>query len=134
MGRHQNWPTTLRRRFKTAVKKLNFVLNFLKESSKWRRLASICGGVATLSGRRRWSFNDRHVVGLQHCIDDDYQQESDESSSVRALQRTTSYVNYSSDDDIDRRAEIFISNFRRRLLYERQVSLQLRYDRRNSFN
>ncbi|KAK3213175.1 hypothetical protein Dsin_017881 [Dipteronia sinensis] len=68
-------------------------------------------------------------IGLQHCIED---RESDESSYVRALQRTTnthassSYSSDGGDDDIDKRAEIFISIFRRQLLYERQVSLQPR--------
>ncbi|KAI9191920.1 hypothetical protein LWI28_015461 [Acer negundo] len=134
MGRNRNWSTTLRHRFKTAVKKLNFILRFVTES-KWR-FSSICGSVAAVSQRRSWSINDRYI-GLQHCIED---RESDESSSVRALQRTTStnasssYSSDGGDDDIDKRAEIFISNFRRRLLYERQVSLQLRYGRRNSFH
>ncbi|KAK3213164.1 hypothetical protein Dsin_017870 [Dipteronia sinensis] len=134
MGRNRNWSTTLRHRFKTAVKKLNFILKYVTESK--RRFSSICGSVASVSRRRSWSINDRYI-GLQHCIED---RESDESSSVRALQRTTSthasssYSSDGGDDEIDKRAEIFISNFRRQLLYERQVSLQLRYGRRNSFH
>jgi hypothetical protein len=38
------------------------------------------------------------------------------------------------DDDIDQRAEQFIANFYRQLQMERQVSLQLRYVRRNSWD
>ncbi|KAL6893826.1 hypothetical protein ACP4OV_007924 [Aristida adscensionis] len=40
----------------------------------------------------------------------------------------------SGDDDVDRRAEEFIRNFYRQLRMERQVSLQLRYVRGNSFD
>ncbi|GJN03662.1 hypothetical protein PR202_ga21133 [Eleusine coracana subsp. coracana] len=38
------------------------------------------------------------------------------------------------DEDIDRRAEEFIANFYRQLQMERQVSLQLRYVRGNSWD
>ncbi|CAD6265316.1 unnamed protein product [Miscanthus lutarioriparius] len=38
------------------------------------------------------------------------------------------------DDDIDQRAELFIANFYRQLRMERQVSLQLRYVRGNSWD
>ncbi|PAN35618.1 hypothetical protein PAHAL_6G222200 [Panicum hallii] len=38
------------------------------------------------------------------------------------------------DSDVDRRADLFISNFRRHLEMERQVSLQLRYVRLNSWD
>ncbi|KAJ1268682.1 hypothetical protein BS78_07G153400 [Paspalum vaginatum] len=38
------------------------------------------------------------------------------------------------DDDIDQRAEMFIANFYRQLRMERQVSLQLRYVRGNSWD
>ena len=37
------------------------------------------------------------------------------------------------DSDVNRRADLFISNFRRHLEMERQVSLQLRYVRLNSW-
>jgi hypothetical protein len=75
------------------------------------------------------SFNDR--IGLHGVIED---VESDhQSKPVRALERVRSHDGSSSDDDVDKRAEIFITNFRRQLLMERQVSLQLRYYRGNSF-
>ncbi|KAJ4707700.1 DUF761 domain-containing protein [Melia azedarach] len=127
MGRHhQNWLFVFRDRLSTSVKKLNFLLCLLK-LSKWR-LASTCGAAGFSHRSRSWSFNDR--LGLENCIADD--QESDESNSVRTLQRTKSCVNSGSDDDdINRRADIFIANFRRRLLYEKQVSLELSYRRGN---
>lgn len=133
MARNQNW-SLLRRHFKTGVKKLSFLLNLLNASK--RRLASIMCGTGTSTGggcfnRRSRSFDYDRCLGLR-CVDED--EESDESnSSVPALQRTRSYA-YSSDDDINRRADIFISNFRRRLFYERQVSLELRYRRGTNFD
>ncbi|OAY27569.1 uncharacterized protein LOC110603324 [Manihot esculenta] len=117
MGR-KNW--TVLGHLKRAVKKLNFLLSF--NLRRWR-VASILRNVSRR--RRRLSFNDR--LGLHGCIED---VESDENKRVRALQRTRSYA---SEDDIDQRAEIFIENFRRQLLLERQISLQLRYYRGNSF-
>ncbi|KAL5785843.1 hypothetical protein ACOSQ2_008235 [Xanthoceras sorbifolium] len=154
-GRNQNW-SILRRRLKTAVKRLNLVLRILKQS-KWRLSSIFCGSVTakstTFSERRSWSF-DYLYIGL-HCTEDE---ESGESSSVRELQRTRSFTSYYScsdgddndddvddvddddddvdddDADIDERAEIFIFNFRRHLWYERQISLQRRYGRVYSFD
>ncbi|KDP33450.1 hypothetical protein JCGZ_07021 [Jatropha curcas] len=117
MGK-KNW--TVVGHLKRAVKKLNFLLSF--NLRQWR-LASILHNAS--KSRRRLSFNDR--LGLHGCIED---VESDQNKSVRALQKTRSYA---SQEDIDQRAEIFISNFRRQLLLERQVSLQIRYNRGNSF-
>ncbi|CAK7354236.1 unnamed protein product [Dovyalis caffra] len=113
---------------KRAVKKINFLLNF--NFRKWR-LASILSSASSSSsssGRmRRLSFNDR--LGLQGAIED---AESDnQNKPVRTFERVRSYG--SSDEDIDKRAEIFINNFRQQLLMERQVSLRLRYYRGNSF-
>lgn len=105
---------------KRAVKKLKFLLSF--NLRRWR-LGSIIHNAS--KRRRRLSFNDR--LGLHGCIED---VETDENQSVRALQRTRSYA---SEEDIDQRAEIFIENFRRQLLLEKQVSFQLRYCRGNSF-
>lgn len=117
MARSQNW-SLLRRRFKTAVKNL---LNASK-----RHLASIMSRGASCFNRQSRSFDHDRYLGL-HGIDEEDEESDHESSSVRALQRTRSYAYSYSDDAIDRRADIFISNFRRRLLYERQVSLELRY-------
>ncbi|XP_022728827.1 uncharacterized protein LOC111284427 [Durio zibethinus] len=111
MGR-ENWSVV--GRLKKAVKKINSLLRL--NLTKW----CISCFLKSASGRRRLSlsFNDR--LGLHGCIEDE---ESNERGSVRALQKVTSYA---ADDDIDKRAEIFISNFRRQLRLEKQVSLQLR--------
>ncbi|KAI9191142.1 hypothetical protein LWI28_025337 [Acer negundo] len=148
----------VRRRLKTAVRNLNLVLRILKQGKWW--LASICGSVSSFSVRISWSFdvslfvrdldlyrfkmNSDQYIGLHYTED----QEFDENcSSVQELQRATSFTSYYSctddddvvnddvnivDDDIDKRAEIFISNFRHHLLYERQISQQ-RYGQVNSF-
>ena len=114
---------------KRTVKKINFLLNF----RKWRLASSILWNASSSSSSssgtiRRLSFNDRS--GLHGVIED---VESDhQSKPVRALERARSHGS-SSDDDVDKRAEIFITNFRRQLLMERQVSLQLRYYRGKSF-
>ncbi|WOG91934.1 hypothetical protein DCAR_0311189 [Daucus carota subsp. sativus] len=104
-------------RLRNAVKKVKFLLNL----SLYRfRLASILSNKASSSRRRTLSLNDRQ--GLRACYNRNLQ--------VRRIERTNSC---SSEDDIDKRAELFINNFKRQLLMERQVSLQLRYSRDNSF-
>ncbi|GAY44475.1 hypothetical protein WN943_000124 [Citrus x changshan-huyou] len=119
------------RRIKKAVKKLNMILSVLK-LSRWH-LASICGTTFS-KNRRSLSFSDR--VGLQYSTTVD--QDSSMGKSVRSPQRTKgcAYDHYGDDDNdnIDRNSEVFITNFRRRLLYERQVSLELLYRRVNSFD
>ncbi|GMY17722.1 hypothetical protein FCV25MIE_12961 [Fagus crenata] len=117
MGR-ENWLSL--GQLKKAVKKLRFLLSF--NLSQWR-LASIIGSAS--KRRRRLSFNDR--PGLHGCIEDEM---LDRNSSAKGIQRTRSY---GSEDDIDKRADIFIANFRRQLRLERQVSLELRYYRGTSF-
>jgi len=112
---------------KRAVKKINFLLSF--NFRKWR-LASILSIASSSSSRRtrRLSFNDR--IGLHGAIED-VESDHQKYKPVRTFERVRSYG--SSDEDIDKRAEIFINNFRQQLLIERQVSLQLRYYRGNSF-
>ncbi|KAJ6434746.1 hypothetical protein OIU84_000061 [Salix udensis] len=113
---------------KRTVKKISFLLGFRKwrlSSILWNASSSSSSSSGTI---RRLSFNDR--IGLHGVIGD---VESDHQiTPVRALERARSHGS-SSDDDVDKRAEIFITNFRRQLLMERQVSLQLRYYRGNSF-
>lgn len=66
-------------------------------------------------------------------IDDQFEQQED--PSTRCIQRIRSTigrndVNYDDNDDendVDKRAETFIANFRRQLQLERQISLELRY-------
>ncbi|KAJ4835883.1 hypothetical protein Tsubulata_030863 [Turnera subulata] len=113
-------------RLKRAVKKINFLLSF--NIRRWRLgLASVLRSASSSGRRRALSFNDR--VGLHGFIEDVGSNEN--TTPVRALERVRSCA--SSDEDVDRRAEIFIANFRRQLLRERQVSLQLRYCRGDSF-
>ncbi|CAK9137982.1 unnamed protein product [Ilex paraguariensis] len=108
-------------RLKRAVKKISFLLSF--DINRWK-LSSMIGAS---SGRsRRLSFNDR--PGLRACTKDT---ESSDSGSSHGLQRTLSFP--SSEDDIDKRAEMFITNFKRQLQIERQISLKLRYCRGDSF-
>ncbi|XP_022751820.1 uncharacterized protein LOC111300458 [Durio zibethinus] len=112
MGR-ENWSVV--GRLKKAVRKINSLLRLNR--AKWRFFCFL----QSASGGRRLSlsFNDR--LGLHGCIENE---ESNERGSVRALQRVTSYA---ADDDVDKRAELFISNFRRQLWLERQVSLEQSY-------
>ncbi|KAL3747937.1 hypothetical protein ACJRO7_016715 [Eucalyptus globulus] len=113
-------------------------------SSKWwvlrRNLESAVKQIKDMLIRRC-----RTSPGRRHCIEEAGWKESS-SESDGALERAkmvsfhcddTSHNNpYGCDckeDDIDGRAENFVANFRRRLQMERQVSLELRYSRRNSF-
>ncbi|KAK1366825.1 hypothetical protein POM88_042386 [Heracleum sosnowskyi] len=136
-------------KLRNAVKKVQILLNI--NLNIWK-LASILGN-GSLQTRKTLSFNDR--PGLRACTDDyddynssistngEYRQlsgsfsspspspSSSHSSSSTRIERTASCP---SEDDIDKRAEMFINNFRRRLVMERQASLQLRYLRGNSFD
>ncbi|KAL8460196.1 hypothetical protein ACS0TY_031146 [Phlomoides rotata] len=117
---------TLLGKLKRAVKKISFLLSF-NLISTWK-LTSI---ITTSSSNRRLSFNDR--PGLRACVDESALDE--DSGSSRTLQRTTSCPSSEViDDDIDRRADAFIANFYKQLRFERQISLQLRYYRGNTFD
>ncbi|XP_027070020.1 uncharacterized protein [Coffea arabica] len=111
-------------RLRGAVKKIRFLLNF--NVNRWK-LASIIGASPV---KRRLSFNDR--PGLRACIDHDSDSIDSGSARERSLQRTISCP--SDEDDIDKRAEMFIANFYRQLKIERQISLELRYARADSFD
>ncbi|KAH6819284.1 cotton fiber protein [Perilla frutescens var. frutescens] len=114
---------TLLGKLKRAVHKIKFLLNF--SINRWK-LVSIIGGAS--SSKKRLSFNDR--PGLRACVDD-----SDPAESSRGLRRTTSYPSEDDiDNDIDQRADAFIANFYKQLQFERQISLQLRYCRGNTFD
>ncbi|KAL3623882.1 hypothetical protein CASFOL_032698 [Castilleja foliolosa] len=110
-------------KLKRAVKKIKFLINFNINKLK---LASSFGAS---SSKRRLSFNDR--PGLRACMDDP-DLNDDSGSSRGRLERTMSYP--SSEDDIDKRAEVFIAIFYKNLRYERQISLEVRYYRGNSFD
>lgn len=81
--------------------------------------------IGASSSNRRLSFNDR--PGLRGVTEDS----ESEHESGRGLRRT---ISYPSEDDIDKRADAFIANFYKQLQYERQVSLELKYYRGNSFD
>lgn len=120
-------------RLKRVVNKVRFLLSSAVLSRTWQ-IASAIRRASTLPRQHRHlSFNDRQPSGLiQICNSDDDQGVTISSSPEdNRLIRTISYP--SDDDDINKRAEDFINNFRRQLQMERQISLQLRYCRTNSF-
>ncbi|KAK9210422.1 hypothetical protein WN944_002792 [Citrus x changshan-huyou] len=118
-------------RLRNAVRKVQVLLNL--SLHRWRIASSMIGASG---GQRRLSFNDR--PGLRACTDDNYADESSPDSASAgprshgggSLHRT---ISYPSEDDIDKRAEMFIANFHRQLQIERQISLELGYCRANSF-
>ena len=115
-------------RLKRAVKNVRFLLDF--NMSRWR-LASVLGHASSSS--KRISFNDR--PGLRAVCDDDTIDFEDSvgssvASSRTGIQRT---ISCPSEDDVDKRADMFIANFYHQLQIERQISLELQYCRGNSF-
>lgn len=116
--------SSLLTRLKRAVKKVRFLLDY--STNRWH-LASV---LRRASSSKRISFNDR--PGLRAAFDDGtiYSDESGGSSSRSGIQRTMSFP---SDEDVDKRADMFIANFYRQLRLERQISLELQYCRGNSF-
>ena len=116
--------SSLLTRLKRAVKKVRFLLDY--SMNRWH-LASV---LRRASSSKRISFNDR--PGLRAACDDGtiYSDESGGSSSRSGIQRTMSFP---SDEDVDKRADMFIANFYRQLQLERQISLELQYCRGNSF-
>ncbi|KAK7347711.1 hypothetical protein VNO80_22250 [Phaseolus coccineus] len=114
-------------RLRVAVKKVKLLLSATVLSHAWHA-ANILRGVSM--SKRQISFNDR--AGLMICTPASAEETDSEgliSPPAHTLQRT---ISCPSDDDIDKRAEMFITNFRRQLQMERQISLQLRYCRENS--
>ncbi|KAL0013319.1 hypothetical protein SO802_000388 [Lithocarpus litseifolius] len=95
--------------------------------SQWR-LSSVLGHASSSS--KRISFNDR--PGLRAVCDDDTIDFEDSVGSSRSgIQRT---ISFPSEDDVDKRADMFIANFYRQLQIDRQISLELQYCRGNSFS
>ncbi|KAL7134392.1 hypothetical protein ABFS83_11G023800 [Erythranthe nasuta] len=114
-------------KLRRAVNKIKFLLDF--NVSRWK-LASIVGAIS--SNSRRLSFNDK--PGLMAFVEDSGPENSPGLS--KGLQRSTSYQLENNQDDynIDERADAFIANFYKQLQLERQISLELRYYRGNSFD
>ncbi|KAL9229028.1 hypothetical protein vseg_004546 [Gypsophila vaccaria] len=151
----------LLQRLRNAVKKLTFLLNlknYLNLTQSTLRLASLIRGRAPTAitgrrwGRRAISFNDR--PGLRACVNDQQSSPwgncsnkssndenndmfvrsectSSEGNSPITLRRSTSYP---FEEDVDKQADMFIDNFYKHLIYEKQVSLNLRYCRDNNNN
>ncbi|KAB2625906.1 hypothetical protein D8674_017566 [Pyrus ussuriensis x Pyrus communis] len=113
-------------RLRKVVRKVSFLLNL--NVNRWRIVSMI--GRTVSSNQQLMSFNGH--PGLKEACGDETSSEEDSGSSRGHLQRTISYP--SDQDDIDQRAEMFIANFRRQLRVERQISLELRYGRGNSFD
>ncbi|KAK5811651.1 uncharacterized protein LOC108468699 [Gossypium arboreum] len=108
-------------RLRRAVNKVKVLLNF--NMNRWR-IASMIG---TSRSSKRLSFTDR--PGLRACADD-----NDSEYLGYCCNRLARITSYPSEDDIDKRAEMFIANFHRQLQIERQVSLELKYLRLNNFD
>ncbi|ESW26769.1 hypothetical protein PHAVU_003G146800 [Phaseolus vulgaris] len=113
-------------RLRVAVKKVKLLLSATVLSHAWHA-ANILRGVSM--SKRQISFNDRGLMICTPASSEETDSEGLISPPAHTLQRT---ISCPSDDDIDKRAEMFITNFRRQLQMERQISLQLRYCRENS--
>lgn len=141
-----------------AVNKVRFLLSF--SATRWMLLTSAARGAPA----RRLSFDSRPgLLEVEGSIVSPSPASSSASSrtsrsaslgtaTTRSLSRTSSAASpeaqlrrtssgggspassSAGDDDIDQRAELFIANFYRQLRMERQVSLQLRYVRGNSWD
>lgn len=127
------------------IKKVKLMLFLSLKLWKWRLKTDMSNVGRAYNRLQRWrSFNAGGPRGLLcGCFEEEEEDDGVESSSnyIRRLERTrSSYYGYNPEyddidddheddeyDDVDRRAEIFITNFRSRLLMERQVSLNLRY-------
>ncbi|KAJ4813601.1 cotton fiber protein [Rhynchospora pubera] len=124
--------SALLNKLKNAIQKVKFLLSF--DATRWV-LCSIRGSFTP----RKVSFKAQ--PSLLDCTDDatpvDLYGWASNSASVsrttsNASQVTRTSSNVSSSDDIDKRAEIFITNFYKHIQMERQVSLELRYCREQS--
>ncbi|KAG2692128.1 hypothetical protein I3760_08G037800 [Carya illinoinensis] len=106
--------------------------------NKWSVLTRLSRAVRKVIGRAssntncRLSFNDQ--PGLRAYTDDRFDLDSEDSgSSTRPGLALRKMMSYPSEDDVDKRAEMFIANFHHQLRIERQISLELQYCRGNSF-
>ncbi|CAL1352991.1 unnamed protein product [Linum trigynum] len=124
-------------RLRKAMKKINFILFSIGIIRRWELISSIHQRRKKQrrqqqQQRRFLSFNER-LVGLQGYTElvEDHDHHDHHRSSVNngggVLDRTCSL----DQDDIDKRSERFIANFRRDLLLQRQVSLELGYCKLN---
>lgn len=117
----QNW-SLLKTLMKNAAKKIAFLLSY--NMQKWKLTSKI------LSFRRKHPiklFKKCKSSSLYDVIRDIDEFEQRDDPSIRCIQRIRSNVDNDDENDIDRRSEVFIANFRRQLRLERQISLELRY-------
>ncbi|KAK9076817.1 hypothetical protein SSX86_005151 [Deinandra increscens subsp. villosa] len=133
-------------RLKTVVKKVTFLMNS-NIINRWRLVSAF---TTRGNGRKQLSFGEG--LGLTAIVsssssDDDHEENNNNleddpdhaiRSSSRKLNKTKSFhvqktMSFPEEEDIDKRAEMFIENFYRQLRYQRQVSLELRYKRGQSF-
>ncbi|KAL6661581.1 hypothetical protein ACP70R_000965 [Stipagrostis hirtigluma subsp. patula] len=148
---------------RAAIKKVRFLLSFSATRwMLLSSLARGGGAGAGATPRRVISFNPPRSPSLLDADDGGIASPSPASSrtsrsasletaTTRSVSRTSSRASTSpevltrtssggsgspasGDDDINRRADEFIANFYRQLRMERQVSLQLRYVRGNSWD
>ena len=122
MGKQSSF--SLLRRLKKAVNRIKFLVLL----RIWQMRPS---NISRPSYKQR-CFRFNEPKGLKSWFKDD---KADRKCNVREFKRTRSCCGWEDDDDdnVDERAEMFIANFRRQLTMERQVSLQLRYCRTDSF-
>ncbi|XP_071740640.1 uncharacterized protein [Rutidosis leptorrhynchoides] len=133
MSQNKNNKWNLLHGFKTVVKKVTFLMN--SNISRWRLVSSFTGGRSF----RRLSFGEKlGMTAIVSSSDDEEEEDNlkccDSGSSSKELKTTKSFrvqrtTTFREEEDVDKRAEMFIENFHRQLRYERQVSLQLRYKR-----
>ncbi|KAM0014159.1 hypothetical protein Hdeb2414_s0037g00732581 [Helianthus debilis subsp. tardiflorus] len=133
-------------RLKAVVKKVTFLMN--SNINRWRIVSGFTGRVG---GRRRLSFGEGlGLTAIMSSSDDDEENNNigfgdtgssssfSPSSSSPELNKSKSFrvdrtKSFREEEDIDKRAEMFIDNFYRQLRYQKQVSLELRYARNRSF-
>ncbi|KAK7283035.1 hypothetical protein RIF29_12244 [Crotalaria pallida] len=95
------------RKLRRAVKKLKSLLHC------WR----VHSSVSSESSKKSLSTLFNNQMGLQNFVEDE---EINKDHTMKYIETPS----YAAEDDIDKRAEIFIANFRRHLWLERQASLE----------
>lgn len=148
-------PQSLLGSLREAITKVRFLLS--SSATRWMLLRSLARGGAPA---RRLSFDARPGLldtiaaspDSSSCSSRTSRSASLGTATTRTLSRASSAASpealtrassssggrspasSAGDDDVDQRAELFIANFYRQLRMERQVSLQLRYVRGNSWD
>ncbi|CAN0926039.1 hypothetical protein LINGRAHAP2_LOCUS35096 [Linum grandiflorum] len=115
-------------RLQNAVSKIKLLLNF--DLHVWRLAASLLAGSSSsapsLRAEDRPGLTAAATDSDSECWYSPRNNCTPPSSLKSGLRRTIS-PGFSMEDDVDKRAEMFIVNFRRQLQIERQISLDLKY-------